>query len=58
MSRNLIKAKMTTKENKRAVSALFLAVALFAAGCAGYLLRHRRDGRFMMVVAVICAVFA
>ena len=28
---------MTTKENKKgAASALFLAVALFAAGCAGY----------------------
>ena len=50
---------MTTKENKKgAVSALFLAVALFAAGCAGYFYYGiGGTGVFTMVVAVICAVF-
>ena len=50
---------MTTKENKKgAVSALFLAIALFAAGCAGYFYYGiGGTGVFTMVVAVICAVF-
>lgn len=50
---------MTTKENKKgAVSALFLAIALFAAGCAGYFYYGiGGTGFFTMVVAVICAVF-
>ena len=50
---------MTTKENKKgAVSALFLAIALFAAGCAGYFYYGLGGtGVFTMVVAVICAVF-
>ena len=50
---------MTTKENKKgAVSALFLAVALFAAGCAGYFYYGiGGTGIFTMAVAVICAVF-
>ena len=51
--------KMTTKENKKgAVSALFLAIALFAAGCAGYFYYGiGGTGVFTMAVAVICAVF-
>ena len=50
---------MTTKENKKgAVSALFLAVALFAAGCAGYFYYGiGGTGIFTMAVAVICAIF-
>ena len=50
---------MTTKENKKGVaSALFLAVALFAAGCAGYFYYGLGGtGVFTMTVAVICAVF-
>ena len=50
---------MTTKENKKgAASALFLAVALFAAGCAGYFYYGLGGtGVFTMTVAVICAVF-
>ena len=50
---------MTTKENKKgAASALFLAVALFVAGCAGYFYYGiGGTGVFTMVVAVICAVF-
>ena len=50
---------MTTKENKKgAVSALFLAIVLFAAGCAGYFYYGvGGTGVFTMVVAVICAVF-
>ena len=50
---------MTTKENKKgAVSALFLAIALFAAGCAGYFYYGiGGTGFFTMAVAVICAVF-
>ena len=39
-------------------SALFLAVALFAAGCAGYFYYGiGGTGIFTIVVAVICAVF-
>ena len=50
---------MTTKENKKgAISALFLAIALFAAGCTGYFYYGiGGTGIFTMVVAVICAVF-
>ena len=50
---------MTTKENKKgAVSAIFLAAALFVAGCAGYFYYGiGGTGIFTMVVAVICAVF-
>ena len=50
---------MTTKENKKgAASALFLAIALFAAGCAGYFYYGiGGTGIFTMAVAVICAVF-
>ena len=50
---------MTTKENKKgAVSALFLAVALFCAGFAGYFYYALGGtGVFTMAVSVICAVF-
>ena len=50
---------MTTKENKKgAVSALFLAVALFCAGFAGYFYYALGGtGVFTMAVAAICAVF-
>lgn len=50
---------MTTKENKKgAVNALFLAVALFGAGCAGYFYYALGGtGVFTMAVSVICAVF-
>ena len=50
---------MTIKENKKgAVSALFLAIALFCAGFAGYFYYALGGtGIFTMAVAVICAVF-
>ena len=50
---------MTTKENKKgAVTALFLAVALFCAGFAGYFYYALGGtGVFTMAVSVICAVF-
>lgn len=50
---------MTTKENKKgAVSALFLAVALFGAGVTGYFYYALGGtGVFTMAVAAICAVF-
>ena len=50
---------MTIKENKKgAASALFLAIALFCAGFAGYFYYALGGtGIFTMAVAVICAVF-
>ena len=50
---------MTVKENKKGVaSALFLAIALFCAGFAGYFYYALGGtGIFTMAVAVICAVF-
>ena len=50
---------MTVKENKKgAASALFLAIALFCAGFAGYFYYALGGtGIFTMAVAVICAVF-
>ena len=50
---------MTVKENKKgAVSALFLAIALFCAGFAGYFYYALGGtGIFTMAVAVICAIF-
>jgi len=49
---------MTVKENKKgAASALFLAIALFCAGFAGYFYYALGGtGIFTMAVAVICAV--
>ena len=50
---------MTIKENKKgAVSALFLAIALFGAGFTGYFYYGiGGTGIFTMAVAVICAIF-